>query len=194
MFVSQQLSKDEKNYSITDREVLAMVYALQNRHYLLGGHFKMYTNHSSLKYVVNKPLLGGTYADGFYCFKNMTLRSSLSQDALMQDQITYHELRQILMEAHGGGVGGHCARHATARRILRARLWSPTLHQVLKAHYRACNICQRTGKPSRRDEMPLNPQMTVQSFEKWAINFVGPIKPQGKTSAHYIITAMEYLT
>ena len=31
-------------------------------------------------------------------------------------------------------------------------------------------------------------------FEKWAINFVGPIKPQGKTSTRYIITATEYLT
>jgi len=37
-----------------------MVYALQKyRHYLLGGHFKMYTDHSTLKYLVNKPVLGG---------------------------------------------------------------------------------------------------------------------------------------
>ena len=42
--------------------------------------------------------------------------------------------------------------------------------------------------------MRLNPQMTLQPFEKWAIDFVGPIKPQGKTDARYIITAMEYLT
>ena len=37
-----------------------MVYVLQKfRHYLLGGHFKMYTNHYALKYLVNKPALGG---------------------------------------------------------------------------------------------------------------------------------------
>jgi len=42
--------------------------------------------------------------------------------------------------------------------------------------------------------MPLNPQMTLQPFEKWAIDFVGPIKPQGKIGARYIITAIEYLT
>ena len=36
-----------------------MVYALQMfRHYLLGGNFKMYTDHSALKYLVNKPMLG----------------------------------------------------------------------------------------------------------------------------------------
>lgn len=45
---------------MTELEGLAMVYALQMfQHYLLGGHFKMYTDHSSLKYLVNKPVLGG---------------------------------------------------------------------------------------------------------------------------------------
>ena len=37
-----------------------MVYALQKfRHYLQGSHFKMFTNHLALKYLVNKPVLGG---------------------------------------------------------------------------------------------------------------------------------------
>ena len=37
-----------------------MVYALQKfRHYLLGKHFKMFTDHSAFKYLVNKPVLVG---------------------------------------------------------------------------------------------------------------------------------------
>lgn len=59
-FASRRLPKAKKNYSTTEREGLAMVYALEKyRHYLLGGHFNMYTNHSALKYLVNKPVLGG---------------------------------------------------------------------------------------------------------------------------------------
>jgi len=42
--------------------------------------------------------------------------------------------------------------------------------------------------------MLLNPQMTLQPFEKWAIDFIGPITPQGKMGVHYIITAIEFLT
>jgi hypothetical protein len=37
-----------------------MVYALQKFcHYLLGGHFKFFTDHSALKYLLNKIVLGG---------------------------------------------------------------------------------------------------------------------------------------
>ena len=64
-FSSRKLSTTEKNYTTTKREGLAMVYVLQKfRHYLLGGHFKMFTEHSALKYLVNKPMLGGESAGG----------------------------------------------------------------------------------------------------------------------------------
>ena len=60
VFASRKMSAVEKNYTTTEREGLAMVYALQNfRHYLLGGHFKMFTDHFALKYLVNKPVMGG---------------------------------------------------------------------------------------------------------------------------------------
>jgi hypothetical protein len=37
--------------------------------------------------------------------------------------------------------------------------------------------------------------MTLQAFEKWAIDITGPINPPRKcTRASYIITAIEYLT
>jgi hypothetical protein len=43
-----------------EREGLAMVYALQkSKHYLLGKHFTVFIDHSALKYLVNKPFLGG---------------------------------------------------------------------------------------------------------------------------------------
>jgi hypothetical protein len=59
-FASRELSYLEQNYNMTEREGLAMVYALHKYiHYLLGKHFKMFTDHSTLKDLVNKPVLGG---------------------------------------------------------------------------------------------------------------------------------------
>ena len=58
-FTSWKLSSTKKNYTTTEKEGLAMVYALQNFcHYLLGGHFKMFTDNFALKYLVNNLMLG----------------------------------------------------------------------------------------------------------------------------------------
>ena len=41
----------------------------------------------------------------------------------------------------------------------------------------------------------MNRQLSLQPFEKWVIDFVGPIQTLGKKiGAHYIITMKEYLT
>jgi hypothetical protein len=59
-FSSKNLLDSEQNYNMTEREGLAMVYVLHKfRHYLLGNHFKMFTDHYALGYLVNKPLFGG---------------------------------------------------------------------------------------------------------------------------------------
>jgi hypothetical protein len=59
-FSNRNISQAEHNYTTTEREGLEMVYALQKfRHYLLGNHFNFFTDHSSLKYLVNKLVLEG---------------------------------------------------------------------------------------------------------------------------------------
>ncbi len=48
------------------------------------------------------------------------------------------------------------------------------------------------GKPTPRDEMPLQPQVTFQSFEMRGIDFVDPINPPSKQKP-YIIVCVDYL-
>ena len=47
------------------------------------------------------------------------------------------------------------------------------------------------GRPIRSDEMPLQPQILIEPFEKWALDFIGPIHPpsQGKK---YILVCTNY--
>lgn len=55
-----KLSSAKRNYTMTEQEGLAMVYEMQKyRNYLLVSHFKLYIDHSSLKYLVNKLVLRG---------------------------------------------------------------------------------------------------------------------------------------
>ena len=50
--MSRSLSKSEKMYSVTMRELLGVVYALKQFHkFIWGTHFTLYTDHKALCYI-----------------------------------------------------------------------------------------------------------------------------------------------
>ena len=62
-FASRQLNAAERNYSVTEREALGMIFSVQKyRHYLLGYKFTFHVDHDALKYMINKPQLSGRIA------------------------------------------------------------------------------------------------------------------------------------
>ena len=53
-FTSHTLTSAERNYSVTERECLAVLWAIRKFHaYVEGYHFKVTTDHSSLKWLCN---------------------------------------------------------------------------------------------------------------------------------------------
>jgi hypothetical protein len=57
-YASQFLNNAEKNYSITKREALAMIYSVGKfRHYVLANHFVFYVDHQLLIYLVKRPVI-----------------------------------------------------------------------------------------------------------------------------------------
>lgn len=59
-YASRQMNNAEQNYLTTEREGLAMVYAVKKfRHYLLANKFIFFVDHHALMYLVNKPCATG---------------------------------------------------------------------------------------------------------------------------------------
>ena len=98
-----------------------------------------------------------------------------------------------MKECHDEPCGGHFVDKRTAYKILCIGYYWPTLFRDAKKYVRICDSCQRMGKPISRDEMPLQPQVLIEPFDKWALDFVGPIDlpSQGKG---YILVSTDYVT
>ena len=49
------------------------------------------------------------------------------------------------------------------------------------------------GRPTASDQMPLQPQVMIEPFEKWALDFLGPISPMSRKKK-YILVCTDYVT
>jgi len=56
-FVNKNLSPTELNYTVTEKEFLVVVYAINKfRHYVTGYPTFIHTDHKTIKYLINKPI------------------------------------------------------------------------------------------------------------------------------------------
>ena len=81
----------------------------------------------------------------------------------------------------------------TRHKALRMGYYWPTLFRDAKRYVQSCDSYQRMGQPNRSDQMPLQPQSVVEPFDRWALDFIGPISPDCKQKA-YILVCTDYMT
>ena len=69
----------------------------------------------------------------------------------------------------------------------------PSIFRDDAKYVKGCDSFQRMGIPTSSNQMPLQPQVMIEPFEKWDIDFVGIISPMSRKNK-YILVCTDYVT
>ncbi|GKC44535.1 reverse transcriptase domain-containing protein [Tanacetum coccineum] len=106
--------------------------------------------------------------------------------------VSGQEALDILKACHSGPTGGHYGANYTARKVFDSGFYWPTIYKDAHDFVTRCDICQRQGKITQRDEMPQNSIQVCEIFDIWGIDFMGPF-PSSRGNK-YILVAVDYLS
>ncbi|GKC85859.1 reverse transcriptase domain-containing protein [Tanacetum coccineum] len=66
------------------------------------------------------------------------------------------EILEILAHCHSRPTGGHHSASITGRKVYESRFFCPSIFKDDKVYVMNCDVCQRAGNISSRNEMPQN--------------------------------------
>ncbi|GJR39410.1 reverse transcriptase domain-containing protein [Tanacetum coccineum] len=113
-------------------------------------------------------------------------------DQVIRRCVSGQEAFDILKACHSGPTGGHYGANYTAKKVFDSGFYWPTIYKDAHDFVTQCDICQRQGKISQRDEMPQNSIQVCEIFDMWGIDFMGPF-PSSRGNK-YILVAVDYLS
>lgn len=104
-----------------------------------------------------------------------------------------NEIFGVLNAYHSKPYGGNFPNNRTTYKVLRSGYYWPSLFKDAKKFVSSCDTCQRMGRLVPSDEMPLQTQISIEPFEKWALDFMVLISPMSKKKK-YILVFINYVT
>nr|GEU48732.1 reverse transcriptase domain-containing protein [Tanacetum cinerariifolium] len=113
-------------------------------------------------------------------------------DQIIRRCVHGKEAYDILKACHEGPTGGHHGANFTAKKVFDAGFFWPTIYRDAHNLLKSCDICQRQGKISQRDEMPQNVIQVCEIFDVWGIDFMGPFS--SLRGNMYILVAVDYFS
>lgn len=116
----------------------------------------------------------------------------IGPDQIIRRCIHGSAAKNILEECHRGPTGGHYASNYTARKVLDAGFYWPTIFKDAYSMVKSCDACQRTGTITKRNEMQQRSILVCEIFDIWGIDFMGPFP--SSFGNKYILVAVDYVS
>ncbi len=163
LFISKKLSRSQRNYSTSDKEMLSIFHCIRAAHQILAGRrFTVFSDHkplSSARVSASPRIERMKLALQEYQFTIQYLRGEDNETAdLMSRLVTMQITEQIeevkeedrisVIAMHHNGFTGHLGRDATVEEIRRSgRTW-PGIRDDVARFIGECLVCQ-VGRPAR---------------------------------------------
>ncbi|SAL97842.1 hypothetical protein [Absidia glauca] len=216
-FMARSLTKSERNYGTTKRELLAIVFALNKFHqHLWGQHFTLHTDHKALNilpdalsrlFPTTKELVGSTageidgplgsefeksHSHEFTSVTNSKTTRAASMTYLKENMLeppTDEEKNTILENAH---LYGHFGAEAIVKTIHNNGIhWTNMKEQALEL-VKSCAQCQRFNivKTGYNPHRPIHAMLPG---DHWAIDLAGPL-PTTERGNNYLLVMIDICT
>lgn len=91
-YISKNLTPAELNYTVTKKEFLVFIYGINKfRHYITGYPVALYTDHSTIKYLANKPITNGRVTRWLLLLQefDITIKDRLGRENLVGDFLSW---------------------------------------------------------------------------------------------------------
>ncbi|GJU73929.1 reverse transcriptase domain-containing protein [Tanacetum coccineum] len=114
------------------------------------------------------------------------------RDGMIRRCVYGSETQKILDECHHGPTRGPYGPSITTKKVFDVGFYWPTIFKEAQTLVQNCDACQRSGRISRRDKMPLNNIHVSEIFDIWGIDFMLPFSKSHKFE--YILVAIDYVS
>nr|GEV80983.1 DNA-directed DNA polymerase [Tanacetum cinerariifolium] len=149
-YASKTMTEAQIHYTMTEKEMLAVVYAFEKFQRIDISAEEVFKD---VKHY---------FWDGPYLFRICT-------DQIIRRCVHGQEAFKILKACHEGPTGGHHGANLTAKKVFDAGFFWPSIYHDAHEMIKTCDICQREGKISQKNEMPQNTIQVYEIFDIWAL-------------------------
>ncbi|KAI5182010.1 hypothetical protein NEOKW01_2150, partial [Nematocida sp. AWRm80] len=204
---SKILDSTQKNYGITDRELLAVVKSIEHyRHFLIGKEFILRTDHKCLIYMneskdqtsrlmrwsmklaeyqfIVEYIKGeDNAADGF----SRAYAIQMDRDPKIKNITNSGMIKEILKEYHL--TSGHGSATAMKYLIKKKYYWKSMFSDIDK-YTQSCEICQQSGKARINTENRIIESKFPNQI--WEIDIIGRLPETGKHNKFILVIIDHY--